>query len=522
MVTINIVDKGGCDRYIQERDYACLGRQYDNISEAITVHFPDTETDSTCTMIITDINGYPLDHITIENGVAVDVKNNISQYSSVIIGFCFTKVNGYVKNSEPQIYTFAEAVKPEDFAPVEPTIKTTLDYLVANGFVKVIRGDNSLDFYNSSNKLVYSVKVDVGNGISNLKFVDELPTENIDEHTMYFLAKTNPTDNDYYDEYIYHNGWELIGADETRFYTKEEIDTALETLKSEIISKINTNVVKSIDIRTASDNVYIDILLENLSTGVETTLSEPINLASDTVAGLMSIADYKQIRENKSKIEQLSENAIRLLYTTSSSPTASDIEAFVISRGYTPSPNISVVVQATNHIWKYYTDTGYSDVGVDTVNQFTNGIAGIIKGADIDGKVYAETDGTGSIKGWAQVKSDISNLQSDVQNKTNVTVNGEHIDEFNADTKLDKVSGSGNAYKIYGTDGNGNNIRWNLTYFPQAGGGTIPAFNSNRTITVDPAYNFSALKDSDAINKKYVDDTISAATSITILSESDA
>lgn len=483
MVTINIVDKGGCDRYIQERDYACLGRQYDNISEAITVTFPDAETDSTCTMIITDINGYPLDHITIENGVAVDVKNNISQYSSVIIGFCFTKVNGYVKNSEPQIYTFAEAIKPEDFTPVEPTIKTTLDYLIANGFVKVIRGDNSLDFYNSSNKLVYSVKVDVGNGISNLKFVDELPTENIDEHTIYFLAKENATENNYYDEYIYHNGWELIGADETRFYTKEEIDAAL-----------NVNVVKSIDIRTASDNVYIDILLKNLSTGVETTLSEPINLASDTVAGLMSIADYKQIRENKSKIEQLSENAIRLLYTTSSSPTASDIEAFVISRGYTPSPNISVVVQATNHIWKYYTDTGYSDVGVDTVNQFTNGIAGIIKGADIDGKVYAETDGTGSVKGWAQVKSDISNLQSDVNNKTNVTINGEHIDEFNADTKLNISDVSTNA------DAN-----------------TVAKRHADGRLYVG-----TPTENNDAVNKEYADNTISAATSITILSDGDA
>lgn len=483
MVTINIVDKGSCDRYIQERDYACLGRQYDNISEAITVTFPDTETDSTCTMIITDINGYPLDHITIENGVAVDVKNNISQYSSVIIGFCFTKVNGYVKNSEPQIYTFAEAVKPEDFTPVEPTIKTTLDYLIANGFVKVIRGDNSLDFYNASNKLVYSVKVDVGNGISNLKFVDELPTENIDEHTMYFLAKENATENNYYDEYIYHNGWEHIGADETRFYTKEEIDTAL-----------NVNVVKSIDIRTASDNVYIDILLKNLSTGIEKTLFEPINLASDTVAGLMSIADYKQIRENKSKIEQLSENAIRLLYNTSSSPTASDIEAFVISRGYTPSPNISVVVQATNHIWKYYTDTGYSDVGVDTVNQFTNGIAGIIKGADIDGKVYAETDGTGSVKGWAQVKSDISNLQSDVNNKTNVTVNGEHIDEFNADTKLNISDVSTNA------DAN-----------------TVAKRHADGRLYVG-----TPTENNDAVNKKYADNTISTATSITILSESDA
>lgn len=96
-----------------------------------------------------------------------------------------------------------------------------------------------------------------------------------------------------------------------------------------------------------------------------------------------------------------------------------------------------------------------------------------------------------------------------------------YVDDI-GNAKLDKVSGSDNAYKIYGTDNNGNNILWNLTYFPQVGGGTIPVINSNRTITVDPAYNFSALKDSDAINKKYVDNTISSATSITILEASDA
>lgn len=113
-------------------------------------------------------------------------------------------------------------------------------------------------------------------------------------------------------------------------------------------------------------------------------------------------------------------------------------------------------------------------------------------------------------------------VDDQVSAKTSVTVGGANVATFDADTKLDKVSGSDNAYKIYGTDNNGNNIRWNLTYFPQVGGGTIPAFNSNRTITVDPAYNFSALKDSDAINKKYVDNTISSATSITILEASDA
>lgn len=115
--------------------------------------------------------------------------------------------------------------------------------------------------------------------------------------------------------------------------------------------------------------------------------------------------------------------------------------------------------------------------------------------------------GLENVDNTSDVNKPISTAQQQaLDTKTNVTVNGEHVATFDADTKLDKVSGSDNAYKIYGTDNNGNNIRWNLTYFPQVSGGTIPVFNSNRTITVDPAYNFSALKDSDAVNKKYVDD----------------
>ena len=172
-------------------------------------------------------------------------------------------------------------------------------------------------------------------------------------------------------------------------------------------------------------------------------------------------------------------------------------------------------VTATDNYNRVYT---VSNTGEQTLLKVASGSAdiGTIAQRGVGGTLLI---GTPTADTHATTKKYVDDQ---VSTKTSVTVGGANVTTFDADTKLDKVSGSNNAYKIYGTNNNGNNILWNLTYFPQVGGGTIPVYNSNRTITVDPAYNFSALKDSDAINKKYVDNTISSATSITILEASDA
>ena len=52
-----------------------------------------------------------------------------------------------------------------------------------------------------------------------------------------------------------------------------------------------------------------------------------------------------------------------------------------------------------------------------TVSQFTNSVAGSIKGSDIDGKVYAEADGTGSVKGWGELKTLVQTLHTNLNNK---------------------------------------------------------------------------------------------------------
>ena len=45
------------------------------------------------------------------------------------------------------------------------------------------------------------------------EIVNALPTENIDENTIYLVPKTNGSGNDYYDEYLYVNGaFEFMGS----------------------------------------------------------------------------------------------------------------------------------------------------------------------------------------------------------------------------------------------------------------------------------------------------------------------
>ena len=71
----------------------------------------------------------------------------------------------------------------------------------------------------------------IGNAIGNVhqfevEIVQELPVENIKEHTVYFVPKSGATD-DVYDEYIYiNNAWEMIGntqIDLSNYATKGEI-----------------------------------------------------------------------------------------------------------------------------------------------------------------------------------------------------------------------------------------------------------------------------------------------------------
>lgn len=179
------------------------------------------------------------------------------------------------------------------------------------------------------------------------------------------------------------------------------------------LEQADKDVLTELSFRYDGDNVYLDKGLTNIASDDKTNLSEQVQLASDSQAGLMSMADYKQIRKNTERIEALEGKTTRLLYNAKTDPTADEINTFVTGLGYTaPFEGIAVVVDKTFHIWHYYENEniGWRDDGVDTVTQFTNESLGTIKGAAVNGKVYAETDGTGSVYGWGTLKGQVTNI----------------------------------------------------------------------------------------------------------------
>ena len=156
MKTIQIIDKGQ-ERYTIEADTYILGRRYDNNAEKIQIIKPEIEKDSICVMIVTR-NNEVVDHIIIENEY-IDIKSNITQYESVNIGFSFSKADGYVKNSEIKRFTTLPAQKPDDFIPVEPEQKQSLDLLSKYGFVSAELNNNMLIFKNALGNVASEVQL---------------------------------------------------------------------------------------------------------------------------------------------------------------------------------------------------------------------------------------------------------------------------------------------------------------------------------------------------------------------------
>lgn len=208
---------------------------------------------------------------------------------------------------------------------------------------------------------------------------------------------------------------------------REQAITDLEnTINNNILTKLDTTVLQESDITFDGDNVNLVNSYINLSSEEVTNDSTLITLANDNQAGMMSMADYRSLRNLESRVAGIEGKTTRLLYTEKQNPTAEDIQVFVDNLNseeaeYSyPYEGLSIVVDETYHIWHFYeNEIGWKDDGQDTVQQFTNELAGIILGSSIDGKVYAETDGTGSVYGWGELKTRVSVNETTIENNYN-------------------------------------------------------------------------------------------------------
>lgn len=85
----------------------------------------------------------------------------------------------------------------------------------------------------------YYTKDDVNNIVDSIngmkcEVVEELPTSDINESTIYLVLKEGNAGENVYNEFLYINGvWELIGTTEidlTNYYTKDDVDSLVENV----------------------------------------------------------------------------------------------------------------------------------------------------------------------------------------------------------------------------------------------------------------------------------------------------
>lgn len=203
----------------------------------------------------------------------------------------------------------------------------------------------------------------------------------------------------------------------------QEAEQDIQELQNDIDIDVNYKSGQNL-LSYNGDTVTITERYKNIKSGTTSTRTETVALANGTTAGLMAPSTVTAIQQMRAELDQLEGQSIRLVYTVKDNPTASEIGMFVIASGYVQSqfPTIGVVVKNTNHIWRWYNNTNaWQDIGVDTVNQFTNTVAGVIKGSTTDGQVYAEDDGTGSVNGWSALKNAVNGHIANTSNPHQVT-----------------------------------------------------------------------------------------------------
>lgn len=201
----------------------------------------------------------------------------------------------------------------------------------------------------------------------------------------------------------------------------------------------------------------------------------PFPIASSVQTGMMNAQTYSGIVNLTARVDKL-EASKTVFYVSFSSTTPSESELtslFTTVSGRPPAAGDYLTDIAKSLTYGY---NGTNWIKVETsadVPIFTTEAPGVIKGSTLDGTVAAETDGTGSVNGWDNVKTTLSNHTDSIGtiNSSLNTVQGE-LAGFSSDlmTKNDKLvavtvtlsaSGwSGNAQTVSASNVTASNIVW--------------------------------------------------------------
>ena len=168
-----------------------------------------------------------------------------------------------------------------------------------------------------------------------------------------------------------------------------------------------------------SGQVAVDATSGNLvlTRGTGSAVTTPIPIASASQTGLMNAQTYAGITNLDARVSAL-EGKNTTVYVTfpNNDPDQSTITStFTTKAGRAPVAGDYAVDIAKNLTYGYDGAT-WTKVGTDvSVPQFSLGSPGLIVGSDEDGTVFAEADGTGSVKGWDTLTTQVTTIDGEVQ-----------------------------------------------------------------------------------------------------------
>lgn len=254
-----------------------------------------------------DILGTVIDSI----GAAIDAKVSDVQVNGTSIvsngaaniqaGSGLQIVDGKIATNKASDDIIKTAV--HNYRPIVPANQHTAVFygLTKAAGVNMYGSSNPVGTYTDEAKAAIQTMLDVpsnatvtsaiGTAIGNvhqfsIEVVQALPTENIQEHTVYFVPKTGET-NDIYDEYVYvNNGWEMIGntqIDLSNYVQKTDYATASTAGVVKVSTGLAINSYGNLYVRTPTD--------ASIQTGTSTQhFITPANQHQSTFYGLAKAA----------------------------------------------------------------------------------------------------------------------------------------------------------------------------------------------------------------------------------------
>ena len=190
--------------------------------------------------------------------------------------------------------------------------------------------------------------------------------------------------------------------------TVDEHTTSIEAVEI-VAEQALTDANDAFDQASITQTAEAATITMTRGTGLQKQIPFPI--ASSVQTGMMNAQTYAGIVNLTARVDKL-EASKTVYYVTfsSSSPTESELTSlFTTVAGRAPVAGDYLTDIAKSLTYGY---NGTNWIKVETsadVPIFTSEAPGLIKGSTVDGTVAAETDGTGSVNGWDNVKTTLNN-----------------------------------------------------------------------------------------------------------------